>query len=351
MKSLKIFFFATICISTFQQCTSESNSTAEKTPVEKMETPHQAEFALAIHGGAGTILKKNMTDEQEKAYRDKLNEALNVGEKILKSGGSSIDAVTQTIIVMENSPLFNAGKGAVFTNERKNEMDASFMEGKEMNAGAVGGLTVIKNPILAARAVMEKSDHVLLTGNGAETFAKEQGLEVVDTKYFYTDRRWKSLERAKKAEKTELSESEDEAEEKKHGTVGCVALDKNGNLAAGTSTGGMTNKRYNRFGDVPIIGAGTYANNNTCAVSCTGHGEFFIRWAVAHDISAMMEYKGVDVETAGKAVINEKLVKVGGSGGAICVDKYGNISMPFNSEGMYRGFVKADGSRKVLIFK
>ncbi|MDG1433806.1 MAG: isoaspartyl peptidase/L-asparaginase [Saprospiraceae bacterium] len=351
MKSLKILFFAVIFIFAFQQCGTELKPNTEETQTKKTETPKIADFALVIHGGAGTILKKNMTDEQEKAYREKLNEALSVGEKILKEGGSSMDAVTQTIMVMENSPLFNAGKGAVFTNEGINEMDASFMEGKTMNAGAVGGLTVIKNPILAARAVMEKSEHVLLTGNGAETFAKEQGIEVVDTKYFYTDRRWKSLERAKKTEKVELSESEDEAEEKKHGTVGCVALDKEGNLAAGTSTGGMTNKKYNRFGDVPIIGAGTYANNNTCAVSCTGHGEYFIRWAVAHDISAMIEYKGVDLETAGKAVINEKLVKVGGSGGAICVDKYGNISMPFNSEGMYRGFVKADGTRKVSIFK
>ncbi len=351
MKSLRLLLFAAITTFVFQQCATESKPTTEPSQPEKIETQERAEYALVIHGGAGTILKKHMTDEKEKAYRDKLNEALSIGEKILKEGGTAMDAVAQTIMVMEDSPLFNAGKGAVFTNEGKNEMDASFMEGKTMNAGAVGGLTVIKNPILAARAVMEKSEHVLLTGNGAETFAKEQGLEVVDTKYFYTDRRWKSLERAKKAEKVELSESEDEAEEKKHGTVGCVALDKNGNLAAGTSTGGMTNKRYNRFGDVPIIGAGTYANNNTCAVSCTGHGEYFIRWAVAHDISAMMEYKGVDLETAGKAVINEKLVKVGGSGGAVCVDKYGNVSMPFNSEGMYRGYVKADGTREVKIFK
>jgi beta-aspartyl-peptidase (threonine type) len=235
MKSLKILFFAVIFIFAFQQCGTELKPNTEETQTKKTETPQIADFALVIHGGAGTILKKNMTDEQEKAYREKLNEALSVGEKILKEGGSSMDAVTQTIMVMENSPLFNAGKGAVFTNEGINEMDASFMEGKTMNAGAVGGLTVIKNPILAARAVMEKSEHVLLTGNGAETFAKEQGIEVVDTKYFYTDRRWKSLERAKKTEKVELSESEDEAEEKKHGTVGCVALDKEGNLAAGTS--------------------------------------------------------------------------------------------------------------------
>ncbi|MEM6964917.1 MAG: isoaspartyl peptidase/L-asparaginase [Bacteroidota bacterium] len=312
-------------------------------------TPQQQDYALVIHGGAGTILKKNMTPEKEKAYLNKLNDALDAGEAVLINGGSAQDAVCAAIMIMEDSPLFNAGKGAVFTHEGKNELDASFMEGKTMNAGAVGGLTNVKNPILAARAVMEKSEHVLLTSKGAEQFSEEQGLEMVDPKYFYTERRWNSLQRAMKAEKVELSE--DEAENKKHGTVGAAALDKNGNLAAGTSTGGMTNKRYNRFGDVPIIGAGTYANNQTCAVSCTGHGEFFIRWAVAHDISAMMEYEGVDLKTAGDAVVNEKLVKVGGSGGAITVDKYGNVAMPFNSTGMYRGYLKANGERAVAIFK
>lgn len=336
----------------FQQCTPDKKSTGDNSTIEKAVTPKQQDYALAIHGGAGTILKKNMTPEREKAYLEKLNEALDAGEKVLKAGGSAEDAVVQTIMIMENSTLFNAGKGAVFTNEGRNELDASFMEGKTMNAGAVGGLTNVKNPILAARAVMEQSEHVLLTGKGAELFSKEAGLEIVDPKYFYTDRRWESLQRAIKAERVELSEDEKAKDpEKKHGTVGAVALDKNGNLVAGTSTGGMTNKRYNRFGDVPIIGAGTYANNNTCAVSCTGHGEYFIRWAVAHDISAMMEYKGVDLETAGNAVINGKLVEAKGSGGAICVDKYGNVSLPFNSAGMYRGYVKADGDRKVAIYK
>ena len=351
MKNLLILLIAIFGMLFFLQCSSKSESTTSNTSNEISMAPEKQAYALAIHGGAGTILRKNMTPEKEKAYREKLEEALSVGEKILKEGGSSMDAVAQTIMVMENSPLFNAGKGAVFTNEGKNELDASFMEGKEMNAGAVGGLTNVKNPILAARAVMENSDHVLLTGKGAELFSKEQNLEIVDPKYFYTERRWESLQRAIKSEKVELSEDEDESGDKKHGTVGCVALDKNGNLAAGTSTGGMTNKRYNRFGDVPIIGAGTYANNNTCAVSCTGHGEYFIRWAVAHDISAMMEYKGVDLKTASEAVINDKLVKVEGSGGAICVDKYGNVSLPFNSAGMYRGFVKANGEREIAIFK
>ncbi len=336
----------------FQQCSSESNSTrVDNNQSEKNINTERQEYAIAIHGGAGTILKKNMTPEKEKAYFEKLEEALSVGEKILKAGGTAQDAVSETIMIMENSPLFNAGKGAVFTNEGKNEMDASFMEGKTMNAGAVGGLRVVKNPILAARAVMEKSDHVLLTGNGAETFSREQNLEIVDPQYFYTERRWESLQRAIKAEKVELSEDDDKDGDRKHGTVGCVALDKNGDLAAGTSTGGMTNKRYNRFGDVPIIGAGTYANNETCAVSCTGHGEYFIRWAVAHDISAMMEYKGVDLKTASESVINGKLVKVKGSGGAVCVDSYGNVSLPFNSAGMYRGFAKANGERGVFIYK
>ncbi len=351
MKNPLILFIAIIGMLFFQQCNSKSDSSTSTSKTEKTMAPEKQDYALAIHGGAGTILRKNMTPEKEKAYLEKLEEALAVGEKILKEGGTSMDAVTQTIMVMENSPLFNAGKGAVFTNEGKNELDASFMEGKEMNAGAVGGLTNVKNPILAAKAVMENSEHVLLTGKGAELFSKEQGLEIVDPKYFYTKRRWESLQRAIKSEKVELSEDEDKDGDRKHGTVGCVALDKNGNLAAGTSTGGMTNKRYNRFGDVPIIGAGTYANNNTCAVSCTGHGEYFIRWAVAHDISAMMEYKGVDLITASEVVINDKLVKVNGSGGAICVDKYGNVSLPFNSAGMYRGFVKANGERGVAIFK
>lgn len=351
MNQSRIILLILLTAFIFQQCTSEKSSPEKSSgkTTEKTMTPQQQDYALVIHGGAGTILKKNMTPEKEKAYLNKLNDALDAGEAVLINGGSAQDAVCAAIMIMEDSPLFNAGKGAVFTHEGKNELDASFMEGKTMNAGAVGGLTNVKNPILAARAVMEKSEHVLLTSKGAEQFSEEQGLEMVDPKYFYTERRWNSLQRAMKAEKVELSE--DEAENKKHGTVGAAALDKNGNLAAGTSTGGMTNKRYNRFGDVPIIGAGTYANNQTCAVSCTGHGEFFIRWAVAHDISAMMEYEGVDLKTAGDAVVNEKLVKVGGSGGAITVDKYGNVAMPFNSTGMYRGYLKANGERAVAIFK
>ena len=303
---------------------------------------------LVIHGGAGTILKANMTEAQEKAYRDKLNEALDTGYAILMRGGTSTEAVIATIKVMENSPLFNAGKGAVFTNEGKNEMDASIMDGKTLNAGAVAGVTNIKNPIEAANAVMTSSPHVMLTGKGAEQFASEEGITQVDPSYFYTERRKKQLEKAKKAEGSgELFKYPDF----KFGTVGAVALDQYGNLAAATSTGGMTNKRYGRVGDSPIIGAGTYANNATCAVSSTGHGEYFIRAMVAHDVAAMMEYKKVSLKKAAKTVIQKKLTKLGGSGGIIALDREGNFTFEFNSEGMYRGYIKADGTKEVLIYK
>jgi beta-aspartyl-peptidase (threonine type) len=238
---------------------------------------------------------------------------------------------------MEDNPLFNAGKGAVFTHEGKNELDAAIMDGSNLAAGAVAGVTDIKNPITAARRVMTNSPHVLLTGAGASQFAKEQGLEIVPPSYFYTEKRYNELQEILKHEK--------------NGTVGCCALDKNGNLAAGTSTGGMANKRYNRVGDSPIIGAGTYANNNSCAVSATGHGEYFIRWTVAHDISALMEYKGLSLKDASELVVNDKLVKAGGSGGVICTDRSGNISMPFNSAGMFRGYATADGKEGIFIFK
>ncbi|WP_215232849.1 isoaspartyl peptidase/L-asparaginase family protein [Dyadobacter linearis] len=328
-------------------------------------------ITLVIHGGAGTITRSNMSPEQEKAYKDVLNTALEKGYAMLKSGGTSVQAVEATIHVMEDSPLFNAGKGAVFTNEGKNELDASVMEGKTMKAGAIAGVTTIKNPISAAIAVMEKSEHVMMAGAGAEKFAKQQGIELVDPKYFYTESRYKALLRAKEADKTELDhDSKDEkqlkkapktgfakdaelifTEGKKFGTVGCVALDKFGNLAAGTSTGGMTNKKYGRIGDAPIIGAGTYANNATCAVSATGHGEYFIRSVVAYDISALMEYKSMSLKDASNEVVMKKLVERGGEGGIIAVDRNGNIAMPFNSEGMYRGYIKSDGTREVLIYK
>jgi L-asparaginase / beta-aspartyl-peptidase len=295
------------------------------------------EWAIVIHGGAGGITRENITPELDKEYRAGLQTALNTGRKILADGGSALDAVEQTIRTMEDNPLFNAGKGAVFTHDGKNELDAAIMNGTDLSAGAVAGVTDIKNPISAARKVMTASPHVLLTGAGASQFAKEQGLEIVPPSYFYTERRFNELQEILKKEK--------------NGTVGCCALDKNGNLAAGTSTGGMANKKYNRIGDSPIIGAGTYANNNTCAVSATGHGEFFIRYTVAHDISALMEYKGLSLKEASELVINDKLVKAGGSGGVICLDKSGNISMPFNSAGMFRGFASADGKEGVLIYK
>jgi len=344
---MKYSFFS-CCLLLLFSCstTSDVQKVIQNIPTEKVTRPA---YAIAIHGGAGTIKKENMSEEKEKAYMEKLHEALTVGENILKTGGSAADAVTQTIMVMENSPLFNAGKGAVFTHDGKNELDASYMDGKTMNAGAVGGVTNIKNPILAAQAVMEKSDHVFLTGKGAEQFGEEVGLEIVPPNYFYTERRWNSLQRLlEKDGKSGAILSEDE--NYKYGTVGCAALDNDGNLVAGTSTGGMTNKRYNRIGDAPIIGAGTYANNQTCAVSSTGHGEYFIRYAVAHDISARMEYLQEDLQTAANAVVNDKLVKAGGGGGIIAVDKDGNVAMPFNTSGMYRGYAKP-GERVVEIYK
>ncbi|MFT4537113.1 MAG: beta-aspartyl-peptidase (threonine type) [Saprospiraceae bacterium] len=317
--------------------------------VKTMEAERPA-YTIVIHGGAGTILKKNMTPEKDQAYRDAMNEALDIGETILKSGGNSIDAVEKTINFMENSELFNAGKGAVFTHEGKNEMDASIMFGKDQNAGAVGGVTNIKHPISAARAVLEKSDHVMMAGKGAEDFAEKNGIEIVDPAYFKTDRRWESLQRILKAEKEESELSEDDDKNKKHGTVGCVALDQAGNITAGTSTGGMTNKKYNRLGDSPIIGAGTYADNATCGVSCTGHGEFFIRYTVARDIAAMMEYGGKSLAESAHYIINEKLVAKGGDGGIVALDQNGNVAMNFNTAGMYRAFAKP-GERVVKIYK
>jgi beta-aspartyl-peptidase (threonine type) len=330
-------------------CQSESSTSTANTETEPQAqaTPEPLPYAIAIHGGAGTILPENMTAEQEVEYREALNQALDIGEAVLKAGGSSMDAVEQTIVFLEDSPLFNAGKGAVFTNEGKNELDASFMVGNSRNAGAVGGVTIVKNPIRAARAVLEHSKHVLLTGVGAETFATQQELEIVDPEYFYTESRWESLQRAKAAESTKTGSLM--PADYKFGTVGCVALDNEGNITAGTSTGGMTNKRFNRFGDVPVIGAGTYASNESAGVSCTGHGEYFIRYAVAHDVTALMEYKGLSLEQATHHVIHEKLKEAGGGGGLISVDRYGNVSMPFNTPGMYRGYATPEG-REVGIF-
>lgn len=314
-------------------------------------------FGIVIHGGAGTILKQDMTDSLEAAFKAKLEEAIKVGHAILKSGGSSIEAVTKTINVLEDSPLFNAGKGAVFTHDETNELDASIMDGQTLNAGAIAGVTQIKNPIDLAKEVMLHSEHVMLGGKGAENFAQSRGIELVDPSYFYTEKRFRSLQQAKEIEEAKIDHSQSTSfadpfiKNQKFGTVGCVALDKNGNLAAGTSTGGMTNKRWNRIGDAPIIGAGTYANNATCAVSSTGWGEFFIRAVVAHDISALMEYKGLSLQEAAKEVIQKKVPAMGGDGGIVAIDRQGNVSMEFNTEGMYRAHMNADGELYIGIYK
>ncbi len=287
--------------------------------------------------------------EQIAAYKEKLNEALRKGYSVLESGGTALDAVEQTIIILENSPLFNAGKGAVFTSNGLNELDAAIMDGSNLNAGTVAGITTIKNPIKLARAVMEKSKHVMMIGKGAELFAAEQNIEIVDPSYFRTEERWNTLQNIKKREQNK-DESSLNNFDFKFGTVGCAALDKNGNLAAGTSTGGMTNKKYGRVGDVPIIGAGTYANNNTCALSATGHGEYFIRNVVTHDISALMEYKNLSLKKAANEVVIKKLVRQKGSGGVIGIDKTGKITMTFNTKGMFRGFKTNDGKSVIKIF-
>lgn len=319
----------------------------------------QKKYVMVIHGGAGTILKKNMTPEKEAAYVAALTQALQAGYAQIKAGKSSLDAVEATIHVLENDPHFNAGKGAVFTHDGRNELDAAIMDGKTLMAGAVAGVTTIKNPISAARAVMEKSEHVMMVGAGADQFAKEAGLEIVDPKYFWTKERWDGLQQAIKEDSTKavLDHGSKKSEllgsknhDYKFGTVGCVALDKAGNLAAGTSTGGMTNKKYGRVGDAPIIGAGTYCNNETAAVSCTGWGEFYIRNVVAKTISDLMEYKGLSVAEASKITL-DKVGRMGGDGGLIALDKKGNIAMPFNTEGMYRGAITADGKIEVSIYK
>ena len=310
-------------------------------------------YAIAIHGGAGTILKSTMTPEKEKAYLDGLKNAIEAGETILKNGGSSLDAVEKAVRSLEDNPLFNAGKGAVFSNSGKNEMDASIMNGADLTAGAVAGISNVKNPISLAKGIMQKSEHVFLAGNGAIEFAHLIGSEFEEDAYFFEQMRFDQLQQAKQSDGVFLDHTTDKFEngEKKFGTVGAVALDIHGNLAAGTSTGGMTNKKFGRVGDSPIIGAGTYANNETCAISCTGHGEFFIRSVVAHDISCLIEYKGLSLKEACDFVVMDKLVKIGGEGGLIAIDKNGNIELPFNSEGMYRAKKSEDGALFIKIYK
>jgi len=349
--------------------------------LKQLQSPQNPRLGFVIHGGAGVIRRGDLSPEKEKAYRAKLEEALMAGYKALQDGKTSLDAVQIAINLLEDSPLFNAGKGAVFTAEGKNELDAAIMDGKDLRAGAVAGLRHVKNPINLARAVMEQSPHVMMIGEGAEKFAKEQNIELVPESYFFTQERWDALQRIIKQEKEKETQSpkpkaqslqkdgqrsevrgqeriairnpqsELELPSNKFGTVGAVALDKDGNLAAGTSTGGMTYKKFGRVGDVPIIGAGTYANNETCAVSATGWGEFFIRLGVARDISAMMEYRALPIQQAVDAVIKQKLQKAGGDGGVIAIDRFGNIGISFNSEGMYRAYVNSDGKPVVEIYK
>ena len=309
-------------------------------------------FGLVIHGGAGTIERSKMTPAREQEYHAALERSLRAGFEILQRGGSSLEAVEASVRVLEDDPHFNAGRGAVFTSEGMNELDAAIMDGKTLKAGAVASVKHIKNPISLARLVMEKSSHVMLDCAGAEAFAREQGVEMVDQKYFFTQERWDAWQRVKDAEKKGgvggnkfiISDQD------RHGTVGAVACDQNGNLAAATSTGGTTNKLPGRIGDSPVIGAGTYANNDTCAVSATGDGEYFIRSVAAHDVAALIEYRGAKLPDAAQAVI-DKIQKLGGTGGLIAIDRNGEMALPFNTNGMYRGHVDQDGKIVVEIFR
>jgi L-asparaginase / beta-aspartyl-peptidase len=303
-------------------------------------------IAIALHGGAGTISKSLMSDELEKEYKYGIENALNKGYKALENGKTSLDAVEITVAALEDFPLFNAGKGAVFTHNGKHEMDAAIMDGKSKLAGAVAGVSSVKNPVSLARKIMEKSEHVLLSGQGALDFAKKLNLPIESEDYFFNQFRFEQLQHALKEDKVMLDHTDD----KKFGTVGAVALDQYGNIAAATSTGGMTNKKFGRIGDSPIIGSGTYANNDTCAVSCTGHGEFFIRAVVAYDISCLMEYKGLSLAEACKIVVQQKLKPAGGEGGLVALDKKGNICLEFNSEGMYRGYLKQGENPYIAIY-
>lgn len=296
-------------------------------------------YSIAIHGGAGTILRSSMSPEKETAYKQALSDAILAGERILKNGGTSLDAVEAAIRCLEDQPLFNAGKGSVFNHEGVNEMDASIMEGKSLKAGAVASVRNIKNPIALAKQVLQNSEHVFLAGTGALDFARKMNAEFMPDDYFFVQQRYDQFLEAKASDSVQLDHTVSK-NEKKFGTVGAVALDIHGDLAAGTSTGGMTNKKNGRVGDTPIIGAGTYANNKTCAISCTGHGEFFIRSVVAYDISCLMEYKGLSLKQACDLVVKDKLVKMGGEGGLIALDAKGNIELPYNSDGMYRASLK-----------
>jgi beta-aspartyl-peptidase (threonine type) len=306
-------------------------------------------YSIAIHGGAGTLERNVMSPVKEAAYRRTLQQSLDIGFSLLKQGAAALDAVEAAVKVMEDSPLFNAGRGSVFTHKGTHEMDASIMDGKTLAAGAVAGISGVRNPIALARLVMEKSGHVLLSGEGAMEFARSENVAMENEKYFYDELRYRQFQEALQKNVTQLDHSP--LDEKKFGTVGAVALDKHGNLAAATSTGGMTNKKFGRVGDSPLIGAGNYANNATCAVSCTGSGEFFIRRVVAYDVSCLMEYKGLSLEEACREVVHVRLPEIEGDGGLIAVDRSGQISMPFNTSGMYRGARTSTGINLVEIYQ
>ena len=335
-------------------CGDKKDSEEVNTAQNQTESIAERPLALVIHGGAGTIKRENMTEEMEAAYRAKLEEALDAGYAVLESGGNSVEAVRSAINIMEDSPLFNAGKGAVFNSLGKHELDASIMEGQTLNAGAVAGVTRIKNPIDAAILVKDSTRHVMLSGTGAEEFVSQYGISMVETSYFDTEKRLQQLHKAQGKEKVVLDHSgvldTTPIDDHKYGTVGCVALDKDGNLAAGTSTGGMTNKKFGRIGDSPIIGAGNYANNLTCGVSCTGTGEFFIRTLAAHEASNLMLYQGKNVDQALEEVIRQ-IQELGGDGGMIAMDKDGNVAWDFNTAGMYRAYRKSTGEKKIEIYE
>ena len=346
---------ALVAMTTFNLARSQQNSATPTMQTDKKN------WGLVIHGGAGTIDRAKMTPESEKEYRGGLERALSAGYEILKRGGSGLDAAEAAVRVLEDDPHFNAGKGAVFTDAGTNELDAAIMDGKTLKAGAVANLRHIRNPISLARLLMEKSDHALksprvgplfMAGEGAEAFAKQNGVQLVDQKYFFTQERWDALQKIKEAEKSGPAGEKKFiiTDQDRHGTVGAVALDQNGNLAAATSTGGTSNKKAGRIGDSPIIGAGTYANNATCAVSCTGDGEYFIRAAVAHEISALMEYRGMKLQEAAQAAL-DNAKKLGGEGGLIAIDKNGAMALPFNTNGMYRGYVDPAGKFVVEIYR
>ncbi|HZI13334.1 MAG TPA: isoaspartyl peptidase/L-asparaginase [Myxococcus sp.] len=346
-------------------CTSTESARVEEARLSSGsdEAPaRKPTWGIVIHGGAGVISRENLSPEREAQVRAALAQALQAGHAVLAQGGSSLDAVSAAIRVLEDSPHFNAGKGAVFNHDGINELDAAIMDGRTRMAGSVAGLRHVKNPIDLARRVMEKSPHVMMMGEGAETFAKAQGVELVDPKYFHTEERWQGLQRALQKEREQQQQQPGQPSsslqpgydsvsgDHKFGTVGAVALDQAGNLAAGTSTGGMTNKRFGRVGDAPIIGAGTYADPR-CAVSATGHGEYFIRYTVARDICARVEYQELPLPEAAGLVVNDVLVKAGGEGGVIAMDSQGHVAMPFNSTGMYRGYMGEDGQPHIAIFK